>query len=106
MPLKDEEDVDKIAMKIYFEFCEQHKIVIQPQFVSFDYNTLYISQKFIDLTHGCAIGEFLYNARLSWSRRIFTLIIDECYMKDEVFAKLLEGCYRQCTFDANGKIKT
>ena len=43
-------------MKEYFEYCEANKIVIQPHFVSFEYNTVYLSQNFIDLTHGYAIS--------------------------------------------------
>ena len=53
---KDAEDQEKIAMKEYFEFCQANRIVIQPHFVSFDYNTLYISQIYVDATHGQAIG--------------------------------------------------
>ena len=85
-------------MKEYFEFCEANRIVIKPEFVSFEYNTLYLSQNIIDKVHGYAIGQFLYNSRLVESRKLFNLIIDECQMKDEVFAQLLEGCYRQSEF--------
>ena len=86
----------------YFEFCGSHGIVIKPQFVSYEFNTLYLTQTYIDEVHALAIGNFLFNAREVKTKKLYNLIIDECQMKDEAFANLLEGCLRQSVM--KGKI--
>ena len=86
----------------YFEFCGSHGIVIRPQFVSYEFNTLYLTQTYIDEVHALAIGNFLFNAREVKTKKLYNLIIDECQMKDEAYANLLEGCLRQSVM--KGKI--
>ena len=90
---KDSQDIEKFAMKKYCERCQASNIVIQPFFLSFEHNTLYLSQNHIDTVHGEALQEFLINVKQVPHRRIYKLIVDECMMKDEVFALLLEGIY-------------
>ena len=45
-------------MRNYFEKCRINQIVVLPHFVSFEENTLYLSQVFISKEHGEVLREF------------------------------------------------
>ena len=93
-------------MRNYFEKCRINQIVVLPHFVSFEENTLYLSQVFISKEHGEVLREFFTQCRDLPKRRIFTLVIDDCKMQDETFASILEGLYNQNDFTATGQVKT
>lgn len=81
-------------MKNYCDRVREAGKVVQPLFLSMEHNTLYLSQSHIDLVHGEALRDFLVGTGKLPHRRIYKLIIDECKMKDEVFAMLLDGIYQ------------
>ena len=97
---------EKLIMRKYFDTCRANQIVVLPHFVSFEENTLYLSQVFINMPHGEAMRDFFKACKDIPKRRIFTLVIDDCKMQDEVFALLLDGLYHQCELTATGQIKT
>ena len=72
--------LDKLVMQNYFENCRLNQIVVLPHFVSFEENTLYLSQVFISKEHGQVLKKFFAECRDLPARRIFTLVIDDCKM--------------------------
>ena len=50
----------------------------------------------MSLEHGRALNEYLETVRSVKEKVIYKLVIDQCSMKDEVFAEILEGCFKQC----------
>lgn len=59
----------------------------------------------MSLEHGRALNEYLETVRSVKEKVIYKLVIDQCSMKDEVFAEILEGCFKQCQMMQNGKIE-
>ena len=105
MSSKEDDDDHLLAMKQYYKRCQENNIIVQPFFLTFDNNLLYICQDRVNITQALALNEYLENTRLVEDKRIFKLVIDQCLMKDEVFAEILDGCYKQCQFNQKGEIE-
>lgn len=69
-------------------------IVAQPFFVSFEANILYLCKDRVNLVQAKAMNKYLQAVRQIDTKKIFKLVIDQCLMKDEVFAEILQGCSR------------
>ena len=64
-----------------------------------------MNQENVCLDHGKALKEYLETVRTLKEKVIYKLIIDQCSMKDEVFAQILEGCFKQCQLKKSGEIE-
>jgi hypothetical protein len=56
---------------------------------------LYLVEKNIGLDQAIALKEFLIKTKDNESKLVHSLIIDNCQMKDDVFATILEGIIAQ-----------
>jgi hypothetical protein len=59
---------------------------VQPFFIQFEDNTLFLSQERINYVQGKAMKEYMQIVRSLKEKRIYRLVIDQCGMNDEVFA--------------------
>jgi hypothetical protein len=94
MDLLDELDVDKMAMREYIENCQQNMVVAEPFFITFEANIMYLCKKIVNIIQAKAINRYLYTVRQLDNKKIFKLAIDQCQMKDDVFAEFLQGCFK------------
>ena len=61
MSSKEDDDDHLLAMKQYYKRCQENNIIVQPFFLTFDNNLLYICQDRVNITQALALNEYLEN---------------------------------------------
>ena len=77
--------------------------MVQPNFVSFNKNILFLKEKSVSKFDAEALKLYLIKTAPYVEKRVHKLVIDACGITDESFAMILDGVHGQGYWDVVSK---